>query len=110
MKNVQSFTLRYWDDRCPQQGLRGRSVGSTPTTRACLLQQYHLFTGVNHAGADVYAQSPASTNLTPAAVAALSKGLHFQNATVMSPMRDEVLFVHVRIFDYAKPETWLKAI
>ena len=34
----------------------------------------------------------------------------FQNSAVISPPRDEVLFVHVRIFDYAKPETWLKAI
>lgn len=61
-KSLQFFTPRYQDDRCPYQGFGQR--GSMPTTRVSLLQQHHIFSGINLAGASagVYTQSPASTN------------------------------------------------
>lgn len=77
-----------------------------------LLQQHHIFTGINLAGASagVYTQSPVSTNPAACSCCSSEHRTPFQNSAVISPPKDQVLFVHVHIFDYAKPETWLKAV
>lgn len=108
-KNLQFFTPRYQHDRCPQRGLGQGSSMLTTHVSAPAASRFHWHKPRRRKRRRVHAK-PIEHKPDACSCCSAEHRTPFQSSAVISPPRDEVLLVHMHIFDYAKPETWLKAI